>query len=361
MLPVVLPELTPEYLTEALQAHGSLTTGRVTLVQAKLMDPKATYNAQLKRLWLSYDGAAGAPQTLIAKMSGVTPELQENIAIFQPTLKESWFYGYAASTLTTNVPQCYVNAYDPNTGRLLLILQDLAPARLGDQVVGCSQSEAELALKTLAQLHAHWWEHDHLEELLRLTHSTTAQEQELRFVEQLYERAWPVFVARFEAILPATVRQFGERLLRNLSSVERRLAMIPRTLQHGDFRLENLLFGASDDGIICWVIDWEDIGAGTGVGDVAWFLGSSLPVELQTQVWMLLQSYHRSLSEYGVSNYHWEQCYEDFRYAVLSYFVQGVLTATSCDPKNAHSQALSQVVGERFIRMGSILRLQDIA
>ncbi len=44
----------------------------------------------------------------------------------------------------------------------MLLLEDLAPARNGDSVTGCSFAETELAIGHIAKLHAAFWEIPHL-------------------------------------------------------------------------------------------------------------------------------------------------------------------------------------------------------
>ncbi len=64
------------------------------------------------------------------------------------------FYQEVAPTLGVRTPRCYHADVDPATAEFVLILEDLAPARVGDQVAGCTVDEAALALTELAALHA---------------------------------------------------------------------------------------------------------------------------------------------------------------------------------------------------------------
>ena len=53
----------------------------------------------------------------------------------------------------------------------------------------------------------------------------------------------------------------------------------PRTIVHGDFRADNLLFGPARP----VVLDWQTASFGTGTSDLSYFLGSSLPVPVRQQ------------------------------------------------------------------------------
>ena len=55
-------------------------------------------------------------------------------------------------------PRCYYSHFDPETGFALLVLEDLACARNGNSIAGCSVAEVARVLSTLAILHAAWWQ-----------------------------------------------------------------------------------------------------------------------------------------------------------------------------------------------------------
>ena len=52
----------------------------------------------------------------------------------------------------------------------------------------------------------------------------------------------------------------------------------PQGLVHGDFRLDNLLFGAPAAPRALTVVDWQTVGWGGAMTDVSYFLGGGLPV-----------------------------------------------------------------------------------
>jgi aminoglycoside phosphotransferase (APT) family kinase protein len=184
-------------------------------------------------------------------------------------------------------------------------------------------------------------------------------------VDQLYRRAWPLFLERATFAISDDVRQFGERLVGRVPAAEGLLDQSPKTLMHGDFRLGNVLFGSRANGTrdgesVCWVIDWEDVMLWNGMFDVAWFLGGCLRVEDGAEEEGLVRRYHRALIQEGVDEYSWSQCYGDYRRAMLSAFVQGVLTATPSESCDEYARDLAHVVGERFVRACQRLRLYEL-
>ena len=97
----------------------------------------------------------------------------------------------------------------------------------------------------------------------------------------------------------------------------------PRTIVHGDFRADNLLFGP----VRPVVLDWQTAGYGAGTGDLSYFLGSSLPVpERQRHEEELVRRYHAALTDRGV-DVTWTDCWDGYRRHAFSGLVMDVIAA----------------------------------
>jgi hypothetical protein len=360
-IPNTPAQINPPFLTAILRSAGVLRQATVTAIQVEPLAAKTSFNAQMARLHLVYDRPeAGAPQSLIAKLPTADTGLFQNAAVFRPGAKESWFYRHGAARSPLNVPRCYFNAVAGASGESVLLLQDLAPAQTGDWADGIPLDKAELALRSLARQHAAWWATDPTAEpeLARLMDNLD-EEQDL--VERLYAAAWPRFLKSAAFHIPKDVREFGHHLVGRISAAEATLDGSPRTLAHGDFRLGNILFGSRDGAPTCWVIDWEDIMLWNGMFDVAWFLGSCLKVGDSDAEQALVRSYYAQLTRQGIADYSWAQCYHDYRRAMLSAFVQGVLTAVlSSEPADEYARQLARAVGQRFTLACQRLRLNEL-
>jgi hypothetical protein len=361
-LPGSPARITPHLLTSLLRSGGVICQSAVAALEIEPLAALNAFNAQIARLRLTYDREeSAAPSALIAKLPTVDASLQQNAAVFRPGLKECWFYRHAAAKTPVHVPRCYYNAVDEATGESFLLLEDLAPARPGSRLEGASIEEARLALQSLARLHAAWWEAgpEIDPKLAQLgDHSQEADD----LVGRLYARAWPRFVEHAPLSLPDDIRRFGESLLGRIARVESLLDDAPQTLIHGDFRLENMLFGTLQEQPACWVIDWEDIGLANGMLDAAWFLGGCLALEQVEQEEQLLRGYHRALTAAGVCGYSWEQCKKDYRFAMISSFVQGILTVVSLQATGGeHALRLADVLTGRWTAACQRLELYELS
>ena len=161
----------------------------------------------------------------------------------------------------------------------MLLLEDVAAApggaRVGDNVAGCSRPEAEAAVRRLAGYQAAWWARPELEALGWLASYGEGAGRR----QELYQQLWPAYCAKFGDRIPAPVREVGSRFGAHVARLWRRLRAPPQTIVHGDFRLDNLLFGPPpvDGTLPVTAIDWQATARGRGAADVAYFAGVCLP------------------------------------------------------------------------------------
>ena len=359
-IPNTPKDLTPQWLTEALCLTGTLPN---VVVTSLCIEPIAelTCAGQLARLHLSFNQPqATLPSTLVAKLHAPDEPLRAKTRPFTPDKCEILFYQQLASETPVRTPYCYYSAMNVTDGKYVRILEDLAPAKVGDQIRGSTATETALALRAIAGFHAHWWNSEKIKGFDWLTSATTDSDSVSRWVLDQYQAAFPIFVNKTGALLTDAVKTFGEQLPEKLRG-KSQFGNPPRTLVHGDFRLENVFFGASLGEPSFAVIDWQDISCGEGVSDVAWFIGGCLQVTSNRRVKerRLLKTYHETLEANGVSGYTFDACWKDYRRAILRYFVQAVLMVASLNSENDREHRLARAVSERFIAAITDLRLTE--
>lgn len=354
-------EFTAQYINAVFQERG-LGFPIVKAVRTEKLAGKKKFNAEVWRLHLDYERVSvDAPQTLIAKLPTDKVGLNENAQVFQPGTRESWFYRKAAGCSGIAVPRCYANQIDPATGQSVLLLEEVPVAHSSTWLQGLNLLQARLALGTAAKLHAIWWVKESSPEIRELTEVLSGNtESEADLVGKLYNDAWPKFVKQFGKQISTEVMQFGEAVVGNMRSVDRLLDPSPKTLVHGDFRLDNLLFTVQNGEATCWVIDWEDCFYGSGLIDISWLLGGGLQKGDIKEEANLLKLYYLALIRSGVDGYSWEQCLDDYHRAMCSSFVQGVLTAVSGMKSKGYENKLAGAVARRFIQSAHRLQLFEL-
>ncbi len=267
------------------------------------------------------DGLVGL--NLRVGLEGTDPAVPASVVVKLPSLDETSratgialrnyerevkFYLHVADTVDIGIPHCHHGEWSEDTGDFVLVLQDMAPAEQGDQVTGCSPAMAVAAVEELAKLHAPRWDDPTLADLDWLGRRTN--DDEVAAVVGLWSMFMPGFLATYAPLLSADQRTlldaFGHRL--GAWMTER---SGPQTITHGDYRLDNLLFGAGAAGPVVTAVDWQTPGHGPPVADLAYFCGAGLlPAARVTHDRQLVGAYGSALADRGVDtdeSWLWEQ------------------------------------------------------
>ncbi len=311
-------QVTAPWLTDVLRRAGALGAGAVVSFEGDAVGTGQM--ADSVRLSLRYDDdEAGAPASVVGKFTAADATSRATAVAMRTSEVEVRFYQEVASTLRVRTPRCYHADVDPATGEFVLILEDLAPARVGDQVAGCTVDEAALALTELAALHAPRWADGRLERLDWLNRRTSESEEA---GASLLPVLFDGFADRYGDVLEGSVLDVGRRLMADIGSYLRHQPR-PWTVQHADYRLDNLLFGGGSAAAALTVVDWQTVVLGPGAADVSYFLGAGPSVEdRRRHEESLLREYHRALVAGGVAGYSFDDCFTDYRrYAYAGYLM----------------------------------------
>lgn len=227
------------------------------------------------------------------------------------------FYTQLASTVAVRVPACHHAEMDPDTGDFVVLLEDLAPRRQGDQIAGCTPRQARPAAVNLAGLHGPRWKDASLLEVEGLE-PTDAEQADL--LANILGQATEVFLDGLGDLVSAAdatlLREFVGLCAPWILARSDRFGLV-----HGDYRLDNLMFGADDDVV---AVDWQTLALGLPARDLAYFVETSLaPEERRAHERDLVAAYHAALVGHGVEGYSLEQCWDDYVFALP----QGILVS----------------------------------
>ena len=343
-IPERLDDLTPEWLTGVLREQGHLAEGgEVVAVEREMLGEGEGFMGTIARLQLSYEGDEG-PASVVAKM----PRLEnrafgELVGVYE---RESCFYEEFGGSVPVSLPRLYFSDFDRTAasdrqkgtlslanripGRLmprvirvalwsagrrkrryLLLMEDLGDAVPGDQLAGVDPATCGVVLKSIAKLHAAYWQSPALDGRYWLVpfagDSRVRHSMFLEMRSVFRERHPELFDDEFERVV-AWVSENG------VETIERIQGESPETLVHGDLRLDNLAFRDGDPVFF----DWQAIRRGPAAFDVAWFLSGAsddLTPEDETE---LLRTYHAALEEHGVSGYAFEAFERHYRMGLIT-------------------------------------------
>jgi hypothetical protein len=304
------------WLTERLARAGVLRSAKVVSVGAEPVGVGMLGDSI--RFSVTYDRDEGAPASFVGKFACAGPTSRATGKGFGLYAREVGFYREVAHTVSVRTPACYFAEYDAEDGSFALLLEDMGPARAGNQLTGCGLADAEAAMVQAAALHGPRWNdttlraHDFLD-------TSTARD----FVVSVFPACLAEFHARYDGVLEpeymAVCDRYGAVIGEMLAQPPERF-----TLTHGDFRLDNMLFDARGGTVPLAVLDWQSPAIGPGAVDVAYFLGLALSIEdRRRHERHLLDLYREELRRYGVRDYSHDALYRDYRRTLLS----GVSTA----------------------------------
>jgi hypothetical protein len=266
---------------------------------------------------LTYDRPApDAPASVVGKFPSPEQQSRATAKVLRLFEREVGYYQEIAETVDIRIPVCYLADIDLDTHDFVLLLEDLRPAAQGDQLVGCSLDEAMLAMDELAGLHAPRWGDPALAKIEWLGQYDDARSHDM--IRSMYQSLWPGFAAQYGPSLTPADLALGEAFGAALSDW-RRSWTPPCCVTHGDYRLDNMMFGTKEGGYPLATVDWQTVGHGPGIMDAAYFIGNGLRVtDRRAHEMDLLKRYHDGLSARGVDGYGWDQCLSDYKRATLS-------------------------------------------
>jgi len=341
-------EITPEWLTDALRKSGAIKDATVTSFDGKVIGEGAGFMGQLAKLSLTYDKPEeGAPKSVIGKFAAAAMENREVAMFFRFYEREVNFYEQIAERVELRTPRCFFSAFEPSNGDYLLLLEDLAPAQVGDQVAGCSTEHVRLAISELAKFQATWWNSPELDKLDWMPGLDA--EWFIQAVEDGYAQAWEPFVEFTKSYLTPELADIGKRYGTSIRKIMSTLGTeLPTTIVHGDFRLDNLFFASPQGGPPLCVIDWQISSKGGGIFDVAYLVAGTLPeAERKATERHLVKLYLDTLVAHGVKDYSYEQCWQDYRLSTLLLLGYSVIALGSLDHANERGVELFTTISKR--------------
>jgi hypothetical protein len=301
-------DVTPGWLSAVLSERGTpVDVAEVDVVAIGTGQTGATYRVTARYT----TDPGGLPGTFVIKLPAQDDTVRDRVTIGYRS--ECAFYTTVADRVRVPTPQCFYCEITEDAMDYVLLLADQAPAVQGDQIAGCGEQEARLAVVALAGLHGPSWRDPAYLDFPAIAFGRPDEASAKGLGE----------VAKMSADI--TLEKLGDRM----SAGDREtftttmglvtpwlLAEYDRfALLHGDYRLDNMLF--DPDRTRVSVVDWQTLGVGLPTRDLAYFTATSLDSQLRSAIEKdLVDEYYRALLGYGVTDYDPETCWRDYRLGV---------------------------------------------
>lgn len=246
--------------------------------------------------------------TVVVKVPKGTPE--QRLLAANSYRTEVDFYTELAPLVDARLPRLLGGWRNEAGDDFMLVLEDLAPWRVGDQLTGCDRHQAAAAVENLAAVHGALWNEPRVAQVLPMV-----GDAEVEGTAAVFGILTEMFLAGHRDQLDdATVdicERFAPLASRFLAAQADRVGIV-----HGDYRLDNLLFSA--DGDECAVIDWQTAGCGLPARDLAYFLGTSLTVEdRRAHGDELIADYHGALGDHAIEGYELGTCRDEYAFGLF--------------------------------------------
>jgi Phosphotransferase enzyme family len=261
-LPVDTAGITPGWLAEALSArHPGARVASVNVLHER---GSTNHHA---RLGITYDEAAGLPDTMFAKMASLDAEHRIAIGSTGMGTREARFYDELAPSLKMRIPTSYF-AQSGDDGEFLILLEDLQAigASISDGTWGIPADLAAEALSDLARLHVAFEDDDRLAAVRPWVMANSAMSSE--FTRPLLQHV----INENADVLSEAYIAVAKMYIADPDAIIALWAQGPHTLIHGDTHIGNLFI---DDGRVGF-LDWGLLTISTPMRDVSYFLTMSM-------------------------------------------------------------------------------------
>lgn len=297
------------------------------------------------RYSLSAPAGCALPTSIIAKLPSPDPTSRATGIALRNYEREVKFYAEIAPTVDIRVARCFHGDWRESDGEFVLLLEDLSPAEQGNQITGCNAELARRSVLELARLHGPRWGDVALDDIEFLSRRAPEDGERL---QMLWTMFLPGFLATYSKYLDsegvALIERFGACLPEWVNSPS-----LPWTVTHGDYRLDNLMFGTGNGGSPVATVDWQTPGHGGASSDVSYFLGAGPLPQMRREIERgLVDEYCAALGEYDVvvdGAEFWERyCHDAYAGIIMS------VVASQIVGSSERSEAMFAAMATRHIQ-----------
>ena len=337
-IPAGAEQLTATWIQDALAAGGVADVPAIESIAVEQVGAGVGHVGESVRCRLTYaEDAPGAPATVFVKLHSSHPSTDKLARRVRLYRRECAYYRLLSRRAPIRSPILYYGDYDRRSNRLALVLEDLDGMERVDEIDGASAAQARCAVRAIARFHASSWNRIHEPPYSDIFNSLDPKWRppvQIIYLMSL-RRTFEVFGDHFSGDMRRVTETLGWKAADYMGD----LAVGPRSFGHGDYRLDNMFFGPGADDLA--VIDWQVCGGNNPLGDVAYFLGGSLPTELRRSMEReAVAEYREELCRAGVEDFSGEEAWRRYRQNMLVRLLVLVVSAGGLDISNERSVRL---------------------
>lgn len=303
---------------------------------------------EILRCTMEYRQDGGeAPGSVVVKLCSSDRRNARVARLFDMYRREYGCFRLLAPHMPIRLPTLLYGAWE-EPHRFVLVLEDLRGMEAADQISGASPSQARRAIRGAADLHGRFW--NKLDQPPASSFLASVRHRRRWVSQLLYLICLAPCLRRFGGLFSDNMRRlaeaYGPRVVIHMDE----LSSGPQTLTHGDFRLENMFFGAAGSDAFT-VIDWQASGlVANGLYDVAYFMVTSVPTEVRRDIERdALEEYHSVVSRTASEDFSLADCWRRYRETMLNMLVPCVCACGGLDMTNPRMRELGETTVQRTL------------
>ncbi|MCG3227092.1 MAG: hypothetical protein H7645_09240 [Candidatus Heimdallarchaeota archaeon] len=323
-----IEQLTPEWLTDIFKDNGFLNKGKVTTITRNSLD---AFSSRVNALELTFSEdnlMESVSSRVIIKTA--SPKAKHS-QFFNK--KEVEFYNLVAGQLSgILIPICYDAKFSEETGQSHIILEDLSTThneyKMTNWPLPPLKRYYERAIDCLAEFHAYWWDHKRLTEISQHSYFFSNFRESSSHENEFCILSIPPKYETEEDILNRMLKFLGDRISDERKELFRIVFSLFPQIAYDRIKRNNITLLNCDAHIHHFfypkdtkkeqnkvkLIDWQGWSLGMGCKDLVFMIGlwwySDRRTMMETE---LVKRYHNNLLKYGVKNYSWDDCWDDYR------------------------------------------------
>ena len=323
--------LTAEWMRQALGAGGVSGFPTVKDIAVENIGAGSGSLSETVRCAMTYhDDAAQAPESVVVKLASPdrsTARMARALSLYK---REYLVYAQLAPHIRIALPALLYGDFEEGRQRFVIVLEDLRGMENPDQIAGADAAQAGRAIRSAAGLHGQFW--NKLEQPPLSDFFARVGPQKVWLTQLAYLACLAPCLKRFGHLFSPGTRRLAEALGSRLLDYTRDSTDGPKTLTHGDFRLDNMFFGAADSDALT-MIDWQGAGfVAGGLYDVSYFMATSVPTEVRRRIEReILEEYHGIVCGMGAKEFGFEECWRSYRLNMLGALMPCVVGSGGLD------------------------------
>ncbi|WP_131747720.1 phosphotransferase [Frankia sp. Cppng1_Ct_nod] len=351
--PVSIKDLTPELLTSLLgKIHPDVVVEQVDLVGATrigLATETGEKASTADRLTLGLRYVAGRDGGLPARMflkTLLVEDDQQSLPRAAPAMyrTEIGFYQEVRPQLDVEAPRMFAGDLDEETGRFVVLIEDLSlqEATFPNALGSLSPEQAAALLSQLARVHARYWSSPDLHEIFPWLETPDSGET-MEFFRITGRRIFDKQLRLdWKSEIVAALDRPRDEIWDALWKLQKLMEKQPQCLLHGDAHVANTYLLPTGGGLL----DWQFCKAGSWAHDVAYLIVTALAPEHRRAFERdLIAGYLDELRRHGVTPPGADEAWLLYRQNI----VWGVVVGWVMTPPTHHGQALISANLERCV------------